>query len=147
VACFALLAWPLTRPQAAALAERLSLNRREREATLAAPALRRLERRLGRAKPSRAVELLSPFPAAAVWALAAAGDGPANDAALRYLRRWRHVKPLLDGHALQELGARPGPGLGQVLRLLKAAKLDGEVRTRREEERQARRLLGVGTRR
>jgi tRNA nucleotidyltransferase (CCA-adding enzyme) len=144
---FALLAWRLSARPAAALAERLSLNRREREALLAAPALRRLEHRLAGAKPSRAVGLLAPFPTAAVWALAAADDGPPNEAALRYLRRWRNVKPLLDGHALQAIGARPGPRLGEVLRRLKAAKLDGEVRSRRDEERLARRLLDTEARR
>jgi tRNA nucleotidyltransferase (CCA-adding enzyme) len=79
-----------------------------------------------------------------VWALAASVRAQAAEQALRYLRRWRYVKPALDGHALLALGAQPGPRLGEVLRRLKAAKLDGEVRSRQEEEKMARRLLGLG---
>ncbi|MDO8612411.1 MAG: hypothetical protein Q7R32_06260 [Dehalococcoidia bacterium] len=142
-ACLALLAWDLPPPDAAALAARLSLTRREAEAVRAAPEARTLLAALSQdIPPSRAVEILSPLPAAAVWALAAAAEGPPADRALHYLRRWRYLKPALDGHALVALGAPPGPRLGEVLRRLKTAKLDGEVRTRRDEERLARVLLG-----
>jgi len=142
-ACLALLAWALTPAQAVSFAQRLSLTRRESEAVRAAPEAKALSPALsGDLPPSRAVDLLSPLPPAAVWALAAADAGPAAERALRYLHRWRHVRPLLDGHALQALGARAGPRLGEVLRRLRAAKLDGEVRTRRDEEMLARSLLG-----
>jgi tRNA nucleotidyltransferase (CCA-adding enzyme) len=143
----ALLAWETSRPQATALATRLALNKRETEAVRAVAEIRALERNLSaNVRPSRAVELLSPFPPAAVWALAAAGQESARVQASRYLRRWRYLKPSLDGHALLALGAIPGPQLGQVLRRLKAAKLDGEVRSRRDEERLARELLRAGAR-
>jgi tRNA nucleotidyltransferase (CCA-adding enzyme) len=141
-ACLALLAWGLTPLQAAALAERLSLTRREAPPLRAAPDARALLPALSRdVAPSRAVSLLSPLPAAAVWALAAAAEGPAADRALHYLRRWRQARPLLDGRALMAMGAPPGPRLGEVLRRLKVAKLDGEVRTRHDEETLARQLL------
>ncbi|HEU5321270.1 MAG TPA: hypothetical protein VFX28_10730, partial [Methylomirabilota bacterium] len=141
-ASLALLAWELPASEAAALAARLSLTRREADAVRAAPAARALLPPLsGDVTPSRAVEMLSPLPPAAVWALAAADTGHAGDCALSYLRRWRQVKPLLDGHALSALGVAPGPRLGEVLRRLKTAKLDGEVRTRRDEETLARQLL------
>ena len=143
----ALLAWGASRPEATALAARLALNKRETEAVRAVAPVRALERDLSaEVKPSRAVELLSPFPSAAVWALAAASRESARVQAARYLHRWRYVKPFLDGHALQTLGATPGPQLGQALRRLKAAKLDGEVRSRRDEERLARELLRAGAR-
>ncbi len=143
----ALLAWEASRPEATALATRLALNKRETEAVRAVPEVRTLERDLSaEVRPSRAVELLSPFPSAAVWALAAAGQESARVQASRYLRRWRYVKPSVDGHALLAMGAIPGPQLGEVLRRLKAAKLDGEVRSRRDEERMARELLHAGAR-
>lgn len=41
---------------------------------------------------------------------------------------------LLDGHALQELGVKPGPRLGVLLRELEDAQLGGEVTTRPEAE-------------
>ena len=141
-AYLALLAWDLSPEEAAALAARLALTRRETEAVRAAPEAMALKRKLSReVKPSRAVELLSRLPPASVWALAASARGRARQQALRYLRRWRYVRPSLDGRALLAMGAREGPGLGQVLRRLKAARLDGEVRSRRDEERLARRLL------
>ena len=143
----ALLAWEASRPEATAFATRLALNKRETEAVRAVAAVRALERTLSaEVRPSRAVELLSPFPSAAVWALAAAGQESTRVQASHYLRRWRYVKPSLDGHALLALGAIPGPQLGQALRRLKAAKLDGEVRSRRDEETLARKLLNAGAR-
>ncbi|TET98845.1 MAG: CCA tRNA nucleotidyltransferase, partial [Dehalococcoidia bacterium] len=143
-ACRALLAWGLSPAEAAGLAARLALTKRETEAVRAAPEARAVERELSReVKPSWAVELLSPLPVAAVWALAASAPGQARQQALRYLRRWRYVKPSLDGRALLAMGAREGPGLGQALRRLRVAKLDGEVRSRRDEERMASALLGL----
>ena len=141
-ACLALLAWELAPSEASMLAERLSLTRREAEAVRAAPKAKALLPALSaEITPSHVVELLSPLPAAAVWALAAAAEGPPADRALNYLRRSRYLKPALDGHALVALGVPPGPWLGEVMRRLKAAKLDGEVRTRRDEETLARQLL------
>src|SRR3990170_1921098 len=108
-ACLALLAWGLPQPEAAALAGRLSLTRREAEAVRAAPDAKAFLPVLSAdVPPSRVVELLSPLPPPAVWALAAAAEGPPADRALHYLRRWRHLKPALDGHALVALGAPPG---------------------------------------
>jgi tRNA nucleotidyltransferase (CCA-adding enzyme) len=145
-AYLAALACSLSPRQAAALADRLALTKRETEAVRAAPRAMALKHRLSRdVKPSQALELLSPLPSASVWALAASARGRARQQALRYLRRGRYVKPLLDGHALLAMGTREGPRLGQVLRRLKAAKLDGEVRSRREEETMARSLLGLDT--
>ncbi len=146
-AYLALLAWGLSPPQAAALATRLALAKRDTEAVRAAPEAMALKRALSRqVKPSRAVELLSPLPPASVWALAASAQGRARQQALRYLRRWRYLKPSLDGGALLAMGAREGPRLGQALRRLKTARLDGEVRSRRDEERMARALLRLGKR-
>jgi tRNA nucleotidyltransferase (CCA-adding enzyme) len=139
-----LLAWGLSPEEAAALAAHLALTRRETEAVRAAPEARALARKLSReVKPSRAVELLSGLPPASVWALAASARGRARQQALRYLRRWRYVRPSLDGRALLAMGAEEGPPLGQVLRRLRTAKLDGEVPSRRDEERMARALLGL----
>lgn len=143
----ALLAWGLSPPEAAALAARLALTGRETEAVRATPEAMALKRKLSREmKPSRVVALLSPLPAASVWALAASTRGRARQQALSYLRRWRHVRPLLDGHALLAIGAQEGPELGQVLRHLRAAKLDSGVRSRRDEETMARALLGLDAR-
>jgi tRNA nucleotidyltransferase (CCA-adding enzyme) len=145
-ACFALLAWGLTPRRAGRLAARLALTRREAEAVRAVPAARALAGRLARAKrPSRAVEMLSPLPLPAVWALAAAGPTPARRLALRYLEGWRRLRTSLDGDDLIAMGAPRGPVIGSMLARLRAAKLDGEAPSRRDEERLARRLLARHT--
>jgi hypothetical protein len=53
------------------------------------------------------------------------------------LARLRYVRTALDGEKLMGLGIPAGPELGRVLQELHRAKLDGEVRTRGDEERLA----------
>jgi tRNA nucleotidyltransferase (CCA-adding enzyme) len=52
-----------------------------------------------------------------------------------YLTQLRHVRPALTGDYLRELGVTPGPVYREALSALLDAKLDGEVRTRKDEER------------
>jgi hypothetical protein len=73
-----------------------------------------------------------PLPAAEAWALLASRS-PARERLRRYLRKWRYVKPSLDGRALERLGVARGPGMQRALRLLKAARLDGRARSRKDE--------------
>ncbi|HEU4760449.1 MAG TPA: hypothetical protein VFT91_10785 [Dehalococcoidia bacterium] len=143
-AAWALLAWALDEGQAAALAGRLALTRPQAQALCALPRLRALAPDLvgPDLRTSQAVEALSPYPAPAVWALAAATSSDiVRDRCLAYLRHFRYAKSSLDGHALLALGVAPGPAIGDVLRRLKVAKLDGEVKSRRDEERLVRSLL------
>jgi hypothetical protein len=51
------------------------------------------------------------------------------------MARYRNVRPLLRGDDLLALGIPPGKSVGEVLARLRAAKLDGEVKTRADEER------------
>ena len=57
-----------------------------------------------------------------------------------YLSRLKSIKPLLTGEYLVAMGIPPGPGLGEVLTGLHNAKLDGKIRTRKEEEKFVREL-------
>jgi tRNA nucleotidyltransferase (CCA-adding enzyme) len=50
-----------------------------------------------------------------------------------YVKRWRHVKPLLTGADLIELGMKPGPAVGEMLDEILEAKLLGGLGTRRSE--------------
>lgn len=52
----------------------------------------------------------------------------------RYLTEWRHVRALLDGRALRALGLPSGPLYSKILAKLRAARLDGQLRSREEEE-------------
>jgi tRNA nucleotidyltransferase (CCA-adding enzyme) len=56
------------------------------------------------------------------------------ESALRnYLVAWRKVKPSLTGDDLKHRGLQPGPRFAEILRQLRAARLDGEVVSREEE--------------
>jgi len=54
-----------------------------------------------------------------------------------FLTKLRYVKPHLNGDDLAELGIPRGPQVGDILQELLKARLDGEVKTRAEEERLA----------
>lgn len=147
-ACWPLLLAPeASREAAVGLAGRLALTKAQAAALTAMPELRALEARLSAAglRPSEAVEMLSPYPPAALWALAAlVKSETVRERVQAYLRRWRYVKPFLDGHALLALGVPAGPAVGEALRRLRAARLDGEVRSRADEERLVRSLAESG---
>lgn len=123
-------------------APRFPVTREQREAARAirqAPALRA---RLARAKrPSTIYRLLEPIPVSALPVIAA-GNSPAAARAVRtYLDRSADARPLLDSRELKALGLRPGPDFGRVIEKLRAARLDGRVRTREEETAFVRRML------
>ncbi len=60
-----------------------------------------------------------------------------------YLRKLMHIKTSVTGNDLVQWGLKQGPGVGMVLNKLLAARLDGEVKTRAEEEKLARRLAAI----
>lgn len=45
----------------------------------------------------------------------------------RYMLEWRHIQPVLDGHALRALGLKPGPCYSVLLKRLRNARIDGEI--------------------
>jgi tRNA nucleotidyltransferase (CCA-adding enzyme) len=46
-----------------------------------------------------------------------------------YLNTWRHIKPVTTGDDLKKRGLEPGPRYSEILRRLRLAWLDGEVKT------------------
>jgi len=78
--------------------------------------------------------LLRPFGVVTLEVVRAAEPPPIPEVIAHYLTHLRPVTPLLDGHALRRLGIPPGPQLGQILRELRAARLDNLVATRTDEE-------------
>ena len=85
-------------------------------------------------KPSQCVERLGPYSLDAIEAVYfAARDEKTRDVFFKYLSEWRHVKPHLTGDDLKERGLEPGPKIGKILRRLRAAWLDGELKTKEEE--------------
>jgi tRNA nucleotidyltransferase (CCA-adding enzyme) len=140
----ALLATPLSKEEAASVAHRLSLTARERRAAEGAASLGCVVTQLTqpRLRPSQVVAQLQPFPEAGLWAWALASPTPTARRRIRlYLMKWRYVKPSLDGSALLRLGVPKGALVGEAMRVLRAARLDGRVRTREQEVAAVRRLL------
>jgi len=94
---------------------------------------------------SRICEVLEGYALASIAACAIATDDATISERLQlYLDKLRHVKPSLNGRALQEMGLQPGERLGEILRALRWAKLDQKVRTRSDEETLVRTWLSEG---
>jgi tRNA nucleotidyltransferase (CCA-adding enzyme) len=81
-------------------------------------------------KPSQWTFYLETLPSISVYAVYLIR----MESALRnYLVTWRKIKPSLTGEDLKQLGLQPGPRFSDLLRQLRAARLDGEVVSREEE--------------
>ena len=108
-------------------------------------ALRGVVDRLGRAglRPSEVDGLLSAYHEHALHSCALKAGEPAARWVRGYLDELRHVRPLLGGNDLLALGVERGPAVGEVLRELRCAHLDGEVRSREDEVAFVRRRLGA----
>jgi tRNA nucleotidyltransferase (CCA-adding enzyme) len=86
-------------------------------------------------KPSEAVELLEGYSIKALEVVSIAGqDGEIKNTLTKYLSEWWHVKPKTSGHDLKRRGIPPGPKYNEILRRLRAAWLDGEIKTHEDEK-------------
>jgi len=86
-------------------------------------------------KPSEIYQLLQGYSAPAIQANALASEYPTASQHLHlYLTKLRYVKPILNGEDLKKMGIPAGPKIGDILSSLHKARLNGEVRTRKEEE-------------
>ena len=81
-------------------------------------------------KPSQWTFHLDEIPTLAVYAVhLVSKDQTLSD----YLIKWRFIKPNITGTDLKNLGLEPGPRYAVILRQLRAAWLDGDVKTEEEE--------------
>ena len=95
--------------------------------------------------PSAICELLQEYSPMSIMACAIATDSALIQERLNlYLTRWRHVRTALDGSALQKLGVPSGPKLGELLKALQEAKLDGKIESREDETELVQRWLSQG---
>ncbi len=93
-------------------------------------------------RPSVVTKWLEPFGdavLAAGWAATPSATARAQIA--EYAARLRYVQPFIDGDDLKAMGLKPGPLFGRILRRLRAAWLDGEVKSFEEERALAERLI------
>jgi tRNA nucleotidyltransferase (CCA-adding enzyme) len=122
----------------AQLVDRLALRGETQRLVEALDRLRRVEPDLSRPglRPSEIARLLDPVSVAAlVLGEAVLLDDPlAIERVGMYLAAWRAVKPELDGNDLRAMGIARGPIYGEIMRVLRAARLDGEIRTREDEQ-------------
>ena len=65
-------------------------------------------------------------------------SAPAAAVIGRYCAEWQSVSPLLRGTDLLRLGVPAGPAVGEALRAIRRARLDGAAQTRQDEKRLAR---------
>ena len=86
-------------------------------------------------KPSKVVEMLESYSIKALEVLSrAAQDEEIKSILSKYLSEWWHVKPKTTGHDLKKRGIPPGPKYTEILRRLRAAWLDGQIKTDEEEK-------------
>jgi tRNA nucleotidyltransferase (CCA-adding enzyme) len=86
-------------------------------------------------KPSKVVEFLESYSIKALEVISSAvQDEELKSILTKYLSEWWHVKPKTTGHDLKKRGIPPGPKYTEILRRLRAAWLDGEVKSEEEEE-------------
>jgi tRNA nucleotidyltransferase (CCA-adding enzyme) len=86
-------------------------------------------------QPSQVVDLLESYSVKALEVVSSAvQDAEIKKTLTQYLSEWWHVKPKTTGHDLKKLGIPPGPQYTEILRRLRAAWLDGEVKTEEEEK-------------
>ena len=92
--------------------------------------------------PSQVVKRLEDVPVLALCALQCF-NLPAAAAALitHYVEDWQHIHATIDGNALKKQGIEPGPVFKQVLEALRAAWLDGKVKSPEEEQEFLKRML------
>jgi tRNA nucleotidyltransferase (CCA-adding enzyme) len=89
-------------------------------------------------KPSQWTFHLDDLPALAVYAVFLV---TANENLRDYLSTWRNIKPAINGNHLKQLGLEPGPRFAEILRRLRSAWLDGEVRNEMQEKSLLNRLI------
>jgi tRNA nucleotidyltransferase (CCA-adding enzyme) len=85
-------------------------------------------------RPSQCVEMLENYSLRALEAVyQVLPEEEIRNKISKYLLEWRYVEPRTTGHDLKKRGIPPGPRYAEILRRLRAAWLDGEVRTAEEE--------------
>ncbi len=132
---FRYILWLMESPVALlkSLSTRVALTADLSRAVLAASTLREDLAGLAGASPSRWTTRLEKVPPLAVYAVSLAADESARAALTSYLARWRHVQPKTTGETLKARGVPPGPSYKKILNRLRAAWLDGEVKSAAQE--------------
>jgi len=112
------------------LSDRLRFTAELTDTLLSASALKQMLPNLHNQKPSAWTFAIEKMPLTSIYGVyLITREGPL----LEYLSTWRHVKPHVNGDDLKARGLEPGPKFKEILTRLRAAWLDGEVKTEEEE--------------
>lgn len=122
--------------------KRLHFEARLREDLLGASSLFAEMDSLPGKKTSECVARLEKFPDRAVQAVAMGlPAGKPRQVLIDYLATWRNVRPKTSGNDLKKRGLPSGPAYQSILRRLRDARLDGEIRTNEDEMRLLEKLI------
>ena len=125
----------------AAVAARLRFPVALRRNLEAASELRQDLPALKKARPSAVFTRLEDVPLLAIYAVYLGTSGKGREALDNFVVRWRHVRPKTTGRELKARGIPPGHIYQEILGCLRAAWLDGEVKSEAEEIAMLERLI------
>lgn len=115
---------------------RLKIPRSLAEEILAARAVWKVFPDLIDLLPSQIDRQLSGLPPLSQFALYLISDpGKGREILWEYASKWKRITATIDGHVLVKKGLPPGPAYRQVLSALRAAWLDGKIKSAEEESR------------
>ncbi len=129
---------------AESLARRLQLNRRECQNVITSFKAEDVYRKLKvrRIKPSEVFEILGPYGLETViYFRVMAVERKVKRLIDRYLIQDRRITLKLDGRDIQAMGVYPGKKIGEILKIVLHARLNGKIATKREERQLARQLI------
>ena len=143
----AALVYPLSESESEAVILRFNMPHRWAQTVRDSVLLRQFEGQLSQPEltPSQTYELLDGLCQEALGAASkVAESGVVSQRLTDYLDELRYTKPTLGGDDLLAMGVASGPLVGQILRQLRAARLDQAVRSVEEERRWVREMLAKG---
>ncbi len=126
------------------LGEHFNLTRQDRVSLASLPALQKVFVRLKKRnlKASKVFRLLESFSYEAVVFLRSYhADKVAQKYADDFLSKYRHVSLALNGHDLKKLGLREGKLIKVTLDHLLKQKLDGKIKTKKQEQQEAEKFV------
>ena len=124
----------LSTDQAKSIATRLRLQSDLERAIIAAVKLHKDSPALLGASPSAADARLAQAHALARYAVHLVNTDDNLEKLLNmYNTHWQHMRANITGHDLQSRGVQPGPAYRRILGAIRAAWLDGEIKTKKEE--------------
>lgn len=133
----ALLVYRLSTEELEALIARLKVPRDDADLLLEVSSLPVVEAQIAADDhpPSAIVHWLERYTPQTLFVLWLATDSAqVRGQVERYCRELRFVQSEIDGRYLREMGLKPGPIFGHILRRLRDARLDGEVATLEDEK-------------